>query len=636
MAATSTSTSGSGSGSGSGSHSAPASSPSKGSSSSSSSSWTPNLSSFPFSDTVKEKVTTFYDATLSMKVSVRTVTDSIKENRVVEFGLYCIDSVKQFPSLSDTIDYLNEKAKILSSKKREEGSSEAEEEEEEAEISLVKKELKNGSQLVPAISKKRDQVLALINDNVNSGLSRVQRAQTMTQQSFSTFVKNALDFISEARQSTPRQVVTKILYYLADAMQQHKRAQVNGVYKVCLPGPRSPPRALPSHMPVTGIVISYREHHDAGLTMSMRKRIQRSMHHDLSLRPFDATIKLVPPESGGLLESGDVDFEKYEDEIAEHEIGKTTCTPQSFPASPCMRSAVLADYSSFTEDILFRARDELRVDYEHDYRPRLATFNPNDSHDEIKLSCGSHCASKEGTGLYRSVRAALPIPEGVLVYFEMNIMEGAARHRDSVSSIEFADDVNGTEDAEDELSVCVGLSMRSVPLNALVGSVGHSISFHSSGHLLQGSVWSPAVLAPTPSSASASAATCSSDTTSPKDAPRSKSSNQESTASAAFGCGSTIGVCVRLHDSHKKGMWLVKPHFFIDGRLVRPAGDAASPAEMHIPWGAEIFPTLSLYTPRVRVFGHFAAGDVLYAQRKYLSPVAGCEPVFSLDGGILL
>ena len=140
------------------------------------------------------------------------------------------------------------------------------------------------------------------------------------------------------------------------------------------------------------------------------------------------------------------------------------------------------------------------------------------------------------------------------------------------------------------------ISLRSVPLNALVGSAGDSIALHSSGHLLQKSTWMPA-------------------------------------ADAAYGCGDIVGVCVRIHESHIDGKWLVSPHFFVNGKLVRSSKGGT--VEMNVPWGAELFPTLSLYTPNVRVFGHFAAGDVRYGERHHLACVAGSETVFSLDGSIL-
>ena len=152
-------------------------------------------------------------------------------------------------------------------------------------------------------------------------------------------------------------------------------------------------------------VVSYTElgDNDGGLSRHAKSRVQRMMHYDVSLRPFVATVKLQ--------ESFKKDSSKenlfYDDTDSDSSsplAGPFMCTPQSFPPTPASRAHVLKRGSRFADDVVFLARDQLRV---HDglessnertremaqaltQGKRLAVFDADDASAGIELSCGQH------------------------------------------------------------------------------------------------------------------------------------------------------------------------------------------------------------------------------------------------------
>jgi hypothetical protein len=93
------------------------------------------------------------------------------------------------------------------------------------------------------------------------------------------------------------------------------------------------------------------------------------------------------------------------------------CSPQSFPPTPRSRQMVLARGSQFADDVIFLARDRLRIHdglESHNERTRemawalkegkrLAIFDANNVNG-IELTCGQHIATKVGNMHYASVR----------------------------------------------------------------------------------------------------------------------------------------------------------------------------------------------------------------------------------------
>jgi hypothetical protein len=161
-------------------------------------------------------------------------------------------------------------------------------------------------------------------------------------------------------------------------------------------------------------VISYREREDEALTKSAKKRVQKMMHYEVSLRPFLATV-VLPLEKKKMMSTFDnIDFptSQTSSTLQTPKEGcppsPFMCTPKSFPPSPDSRFLVMARGTRFTEDVIFLARDKLRVedglDSDNDRTRamalalrdanRLAVFNAADVGGGIVLSCGQHVATK--------------------------------------------------------------------------------------------------------------------------------------------------------------------------------------------------------------------------------------------------
>ena len=118
-------------------------------------------------------------------------------------------------------------------------------------------------------------------------------------------------------------------------------------------------------------VISYREREDEALTKSAKKRVQKMMHYEVSLRPFIATV-VFPVEkekrTTAMSTFGNIDFPSSQASSPLQTPNNSSppspfmCTPKSFPPTPDSRFLVMARGTRFTEDVIFLARDKLRVE----------------------------------------------------------------------------------------------------------------------------------------------------------------------------------------------------------------------------------------------------------------------------------
>lgn len=174
-------------------------------------------------------------------------------------------------------------------------------------------------------------------------------------------------------------------------------------------------------------VISYREREDEVLTKHAKKRVQRMMHYDVSLRPFVATVVVPVGKNKTSLSTFDnIDFPTSQSSSPLRTPNNQTppspfmCTPKSFPPTPASRSLVMARSTRFAEDVIFLARDKLRVedglDSDNDRTramalalreaSRLAVFNAADIGGGIVLTCGQHVATK-GTTLSNITKLSL-------------------------------------------------------------------------------------------------------------------------------------------------------------------------------------------------------------------------------------
>ncbi len=181
---------------------------------------------------------------------------------------------------------------------------------------------------------------------------------------------------------------------------------------------------------------------------------------------------------------------------------------------------VHAFHQQFTENVVFLARDQLRVergviDQNLQTRAmakalidgsRLAVFDATCVGYGIVLSCGQHIATKVGNELYSSARSMIPVMRNTYVYFEISVSPSMIRNDPNSS---------GMHPVMDTATLLVGLSTLEMPLDTLVGAYPGTVGLCSSGQILQSGQW------------------------------RSLSNTEDS----CFGSSSTVGCLVYLDDS---------------------------------------------------------------------------------------
>ena len=409
-------------------------------------------------------------------------------------------------------------------------------------------------------------------------------------------------------------------------------------------------------------VHSYLEREDEVLSQQMKKRVQRMMHYHVSLRPFVATVA-VPgdkqkkhrqressfldagaaglPSGGGIASAAILSVPSYDSSEGSGDSEPFMCTPKSFPPTPNSRSHVLARGFRFSEDVVFLARDQLRLqgglDSENPQTramakalkegSRLAVFNAYEQGNGVALSCGQHCATKVGSDVYCSTRSMIPVLRNCYVYFEM--------------SVSTPPPTSGT--MLQPASLSIGLSTLEMPLNTLVGAWKGSVGLATTGQILAAGQWS-----------------------SPLD-PR----------MSAYGNSATVGCLVYLHDDSAFETWdgvmvTSAVTFNVNGNVINQMPMGMGPSEMgavpnqHIPgveapWLSEesssgeiedrglspstvqlfvareeeLFPTLTLHSPDTQVLSRFCAEDILAKSRREIGAPEGVT-IYAIDGSVLL
>lgn len=419
-------------------------------------------------------------------------------------------------------------------------------------------------------------------------------------------------------------------------------------------------------------VIRYEEIADdtGGLSKRMKSRVQRMMHYDVSLRPFVATVKLPygecrddqgssvsgPDVSGKNLrriESGESSSGGDGDDTSANSSPGSPfmCTPQSFPPTPASRGMVLARGTRFADDVVFLARDHLRVhgalESENERTremamaltqgKRLAVFDADDASSGIDLSCGQHVATKVGSMLYCSTRSMVPILRNCFVYFEMTVLPKPSGGGNLIPQASMA-------------TLSIGLSTKEMPSNTLVGAWKGSVGLCTTGQMLAAGQWC------TPVDPNLS----------------------------AFGDRATVGCLVCLDDGSAYETWegmsvTAAVTFSVDQQIVSPpvstlpmasaTVDAAvtnlptpvgSPAmealgsgpsrtpplkigcvspsftlPLLVPAEEELYPTVTLHSPGTAVMCRFSLGDVLATDRAAIGAPPGVA-IYAVDGSVIL
>ncbi|CAM9373618.1 unnamed protein product [Ectocarpus fasciculatus] len=304
----------------------------------------------------------------------------------------------------------------------------------------------------------------------------------------------------------------------------------------------------------TASLVSYEERAESAVPRAKAQRVRRRMHYAMSLQCFQATVTKDGQHSAGAGSDANGDDDDDADDggrvSAEGGSSAFMCTPQSFPPTPVSRAHVMARTSQFSDDVLFLARDHLRLG--ENLKPgvdettratadflrrqqRLAVLDGNDACEGIVLTCGHHRATKVGPSLYSSARAMVPVLRNRHVYFQVScVREGPLAP-----------------------SIGVGLSTPEMPLSTLVGAFSNSVGFCSTGQILMSSRWY---------------------------------GEPGEFAMRKAGMMTTVGVLVYLDGSRPFRSWdgdMVRAlvSFSVDGRLVRVATGPAGPAQAPLPAG---------------------------------------------------
>ncbi|KAL9185579.1 hypothetical protein ACHAXT_003356 [Thalassiosira profunda] len=380
-------------------------------------------------------------------------------------------------------------------------------------------------------------------------------------------------------------------------------------------------------------LVSYKEKKgEEAFSKHAKKRAQRIMHYQVSFRPFTATIQPKPnsPKKSKMkhvvsFELSSVDGDRLRQGPREDDNGSVSSesldshnsvfmrTPTSFPPTPTSRLYYFERGSRFTENVVFLARDQLRVERGANHRDeqtramskalidgrRLAVFDATDAAgNDIALSCGQHIATKVGNALYCSVRSMIPAMRNSCVYFEISV---------SPSRTNMSDPSNVAPTA-----LSVGLSTLEMPLDTLVGAWSGSVGLCSTGQLLHAGEWS-----------------------SPSD-----------TQAGSYGSNCTVGCLVYLDDNSAyetmEGTNVVADVTFnINGNIVpsfastEAAADQVCRRTSSMAKAQELFPTVTLHSPGACVMCRFSAEDLLANSRSEIGALDGVV-VYAVDGSVIL
>mmetsp|Transcript_18759 Transcript_18759/g.27731 ORF Transcript_18759/g.27731 Transcript_18759/m.27731 type:complete len:697 (+) Transcript_18759:410-2500(+) len=367
-------------------------------------------------------------------------------------------------------------------------------------------------------------------------------------------------------------------------------------------------------------VVAYQERReDEALTRKAKKRVQRMMHYDVSLRPFMATVRLPSSENRTMQDESD------DDDESSSSHSPLLYTPKSFPPTPASRSLVMARGSQFSDDVVFLARDKLRIEDGLDssnertramahalqQASRLAVFNAADVGSGVVLTCGQHVATKIGTTLmYCSTRSMVPVLRNCYAYFEMVVLPSIVQRAPPPPPCS-----NNIMLQQSSTSLSIGLSTLEMPLNTLAGAWKGSVGFCTTGQILAGGQWfSPNLTNP----------------------------NQ-------YGENTTVGCLVCLDDNTAFETWdgvmvMASITFNINGQVVSPPmgtppsdADAANPRKtlsLLVPMEEELFPTLTLHSPETQVMCRFSSGDITATSRDQIGAPPGVF-VYAVDGSTL-
>lgn len=414
--------------------------------------------------------------------------------------------------------------------------------------------------------------------------------------------------------------------------------------------------------------------------------MRRMMHFDIPTYPFVASVRLRSRGTTPQRTRANTLHSEWS------EAGSVT--PGSFPPSPESRAHIMSRGFDRTDNIVFRARDKLRMEAlasDSDAGIRRAasklllggkfgTFDQQNSSQHLKLSYGFHCASRLATGpegpsppAAVSTRASLCIRRDVYVYVEYFVR--VIRNSPLQASSASASPVDGESSSADKTACCgdetksalfsIGLATAEGNLDAEVGTYDASLGLSSTGYLsvcsgpaedetstfqLQSSVSSGDRLGmllflPSPSTRSASPFPPQQQAA-PVEVPavgeiagRVCAGPAVSTETVSDHGGSEESCCSdessSLGHPDVDGQCMLSICFNVNGCVI-PLPMLAQYEISDMPWGSEeVHPTLSLHADNIAVWAGFSVDDVKFRSREHIGAPPG-EMIYCLDGSVLI
>tara|TARA_A100001015_G_C15043500_1_gene741604 strand:+ start:625 stop:2568 length:1944 start_codon:yes stop_codon:yes gene_type:complete len=299
-------------------------------------------------------------------------------------------------------------------------------------------------------------------------------------------------------------------------------------------------------------------------------------------------------------------------------------SPMSFPATPYSRAQVMNKNAERVISTIFSARDILRMELlstsgdetsrraalEAKNEKKIAVFDPKQTSEGLSLTCGNHCLMKVGKGLCYSSRSMLSLRRDMYIYYEFSVT--ASHKQVPVLSI--------------------GLSPAFAPLGTMVGSSELSFGVRSDGRLLVRSIWhSPSVLHPFSPGSTVGFLVYMGASPFGKGATASGSANAgvdthtlsaTATATARAGTVSPERGLERADSNSQDGgqeedggKLCASIAINVDGNLLQLDQRANAALESvlleSLDGQVDLFPTVSLLSPQVRVWCRFCEADIL-------------------------
>jgi len=382
----------------------------------------------------------------------------------------------------------------------------------------------------------------------------------------------------------------------------------------------------------TATLLSYREKESLLVPRSFRSRVQRMMHYQVNLSPFEALVTAPDDRSRTVTEEDVFRSMRWS---AEDEDEPFMCTPSSLPPTPHTRGQFIERSRKLTEDVVFLARAQLRLEQNQgstqtqwntqksepkpskDPRRQLAVWDPRAKGEGIELTKGLHVATKKGNALYSTIRALASIPHNTAVYFEIQVQlsplafANPLQTGESIANSDFPSPLKTVTSSPEPMqpSLSIGVGTSSLPLNTLVGSWPSSVALSSSGQVLMGMRW------------------------------------YKCPGDFSYRSGDNVGVFLFLDGTVTVGCWdgemlPMYIDFFVNGNIIPADAEYHREGPLLIPKEQEIIPTVTMHSAETEVVCHFCAEDIVHPPKNWAFGGFQSFPkwdgaLYALDGSVI-